>query len=450
MWAVHQILDLVGNGCRYRDISVVCSDLETYKPFLEMIFRRYKVPFYCSGTETILNKSVISTVLLALDAVQCGFETKGMLRYLRSALSPLDPDLCDMVENYVTIWGIRCKKWLQNWENHPEGLGCPWEEHNRQYLSMLNEARLAIITPLTHMHDQFRSAKNVQEQVTGIYQFLLEIKLEERLDQLAQEMDASGDNQSAQVLNQLWEILLSALEQLYDVLGQTQWDSDHFTRLFRLLLNQYEVGTIPPVLDAVQIGSVSAMRCNLQKHLIVLGAEEGKLPGYSGSSGILTDKERVALRELGVPLTGGAMEGIQAEFAEIYGFFAGATESILVSYSGDQPSYLFRRLSSLSGIVPEWDNPMGFALADAVEAGAYLAQRNAEKDAVLLNILSDYQTITFHKNYKLGTVKKEEVHKLYGRTLNLSASQIDRFAECQLSYFLKYGLRAIYGMEIKA
>ena len=48
--------------------------------------------------------------------------------------------------------------------------------------------------------------------------------------------------------------------------------------------------------------------------MIVLGAEEGKLPGYSGSAGVLTDQERVTLRELGVPLTGGAMEGVQAEF----------------------------------------------------------------------------------------------------------------------------------------
>ena len=32
-------------------------------------------------------------------------------------------------------------------------------------------------------------------------------------------MDAAGDNRSAQILNQLWEILLSALEQMYDVLG---------------------------------------------------------------------------------------------------------------------------------------------------------------------------------------------------------------------------------------
>ena len=79
------------------------------------------------------------------------------------------------------------------------------------------------------------------------------------------------------ILNQLWEILLDALEQLYAVLGSTAWEKDAFMRLLRLLLSQYDVGTIPPVLDAVQMGPVTAMRCHQQKHLIVLGAEEGKL-----------------------------------------------------------------------------------------------------------------------------------------------------------------------------
>ncbi len=448
MSAVHQIRDLIRAGDRFRDIAVVCSDLDAYKPFLEMIFRRYNIPFYCSGTEPILQKSVISTVLTALDAAQSGFDPQSMMRYLRSALSPLDPDLCDMLENYVIMWGIRGQKWMQEWENHPDGLGAVWEDSSRKYLAMLNEARAAVIAPLVRLREGFRSALKVQDQVVSISRFLTDIHLEERLELLAQEMDDSGDHQNAQVLNQLWEILLSALEQLYDVLGELQWEVEHFTRLFRLLLSQYDVGTIPPVLDAVQMGSISAMRCNRQKHLIILGAEEGKLPGYTGSSGILTDQERVALRELGVPLTGGAMEGIQAEFAEIYGVFCGATETIRVFFSGEQPSYLFRRLAELSGDIQEANDTMGFSMADSFEAGAYLARWNGFKEAESLEIQEDYQKVLAYKNYSLGKVSKVQIQKLYGKTLNLSASQIDRFAECRLSYFLKYGLRAKERKEI--
>lgn len=448
MSAVHEILELVKNGCRYRDISVVCTDIGIYKPYLEMICSRYKIPFYSSGTESILQKSVISTVLTALDVVQSGFDSKNMLRYFRSALSPVDPDLCDMVENYTVMWGIRGKKWLSDWENHPEGLGYPWDDQSRDYLRVLNDARSDIVIPLSHLHTNLQKAKHVQDLVSGIYFFMDEIHLAERLDLLAQDMDAAGDNQNAQVLNQLWDILLDALEQLYDVLGESYWDSTYFTRLFRLLLSQYDVGTIPPVLDAVQIGAVSAMRCNRQKHLIVLGAEEGKLPGYTGSSGVLTDQERVALRELGVPLTGGSMEGIQAEFAEIYGVFGGTTESYRIFYSGDQPSFIFRRLSALSGSVQDGNEPMGFSLANSFEASAYLARLDAEHTANQLGISEEYQSLIASRSYALGQVDNNQIRNIYGNTLNLSASQIDRFAECRLSYFLKYGLRAKERKEI--
>ena len=448
MSALQLILELIRSGTRYRDISVVCTDIEAYKPLLEMICHRYNIPFYCTGTEPILQKSIISTVLTGLDAAQSGFDSKSMIRYLRSALSPLDPDLCDMLENYVMMWGIRGTKWLQVWEYHPEGLGISWEDSHRVYLSMLNDARAVVMAPLVHLRDGFRNAGKIQDQIRCIYQFLSEIQLEDRLDRMAQEMDASGDNRNAQVLNQLWEILLSALEQMYDVLGETQWEGEQFTRLFRLLLSQYDVGTIPPVLDAVQMGSISAMRCNRQKHLIVLGAEEGKLPGYTGTAGILTDQERVALREMGVPLTGGAMEGIQAEFAEIYGVFAGATETIRVFSSSEQPSFLFRRLAALSGGTAEPENNLGFSMADPFEAAAFLAQWNAEKEAASLNLQSNYQEVIDHRDHSLGTVEKKNINKLYGNTLNLSASQIDRFADCRLSYFLKYGLRARERKEI--
>ena len=226
------------------------------------------------------------------------------------------------------------------------------------------------------------------------------------------------------------------------MLGDTHWDSEHFTRLLRLLLSQYDVGTIPPVLDAVQMGPVNAMRCHQQKHLIVLGAEEGKLPGYSGSAGVLTDQERVTLRELGVPLTGGAMEGIQAEFAEIYGVFCGAMESVTVYCSGEQPSFVFRRLSDLAGGETETKVGLGFAQADALEAGLCLSKWDSAEVAQRLGVLSEYRNADEKRKYTLGKVEQQNIRRLYGTTLNLSASQIDRQAECRLSYFLKYGLRA--------
>ena len=440
--AAEKVMDLVRGGCRYRDISIVCGDMATYQNVLDLVFHRCDIPLYRSGTDDILQKSIISGILSALDAVLGGFDRKDVMRYLRSALSPLDPDLCDQVENYGILWGIRGNRWLTVWENHPDGLGSPWTEESTLRLASLEQARKLALVPLARLGQGFKAAASLKQQVEALYDFMEEIGLARRMEQLSARMEASGDDRSAQILNQLWEILLTALEQLHDVLGHTAWDDQTFTRLFTLLLSQYNVGTIPPVLDAVMAGPVSAMRCQEPKHLIVLGAEEGNLPGYGGSTGVLTDRERVQLRDLGVPLTGGALEGLQAEFAEIYGVFCGARESVTVSWSGAQPSFVCRRLADMAGQIQPWEPKFGAALAGKNQAGAFLASFGAEDAAIRLGIHEEYRQICDLRDHELGDIRFDHVQALYGSKLNLSASQVDRQAECRFSYFLKYGLRA--------
>ena len=439
--AARQIMELVRGGCRYRDISVVCGDMTTYGPMIGLVFRRLGIPVYLSGTDDILNKSAVTTVLAALDAALDGFEQKAMLRYLRSVLSPLTPEQCDLVENYAIIWGINGNAWKEPFENHPEGLSGVWNNSAKRTIAAIEQAREKAMGPLEKLQKGFRQATKLSQQVMALYSFLEDIRLAERLVKLSDELNREGDNRSAQILNQIWEILLTALEQLYDVLGETQWDDEAFRRLFTLLLSQYDVGTIPTVLDSVTVGPVSAMRCQREKHLFVLGAAEGSLPGYGGTSGLLTDQERDALRRLDVQLTGGAMEGIQAEFAEVYGVFCGALDTITVSCCGTQPSYVYRRLAELAGGETRIDTTI-VPTADPLDAAGILAKWNGAVEAEKLGLGAQYDELCGRRAFELGTVSREHISGLYGDQLTLSASQVDRQAECRLSYFLKYGLRA--------
>ena len=437
--AANRVMELARNGSRYRRIGIVCTDMDAYRHTLSLVFGRWGIPLYQSGTEEILQKTVISTVLSAMDAALGGFEQQDTLRYLKSVLSPVDMETCDELENYAFTWGIQGSRWLQIWENHPDGLGAEWTEEAKQKLAELNSAREYALEPLRHLRDGFRQALKLSQQVEALYGFFEEINLAQRLSDLADSMDADGDNRSAQILNQLWEILLSALEQLHSVLGETVWETESFTRLFTLLLSQYDVGTIPPVLDAVTVGPTSAMRCQEVDHLILLGAEEGLLPGYCGSSGVLTDQERNALRQMGVPLTGGGMEGLQAEFSEIYGVFCGARKSVSVFCGPAQPSFVYRRLCAMAGGEKEANS---FSCGDSLDAAAFLVARNSRDAADALNLAPSYEAVSRMRDYALGAVGKENIRKLYGRKLRLSASQVDKQAQCRLSYFLRYGLRA--------
>jgi len=439
--AVEQIQRLVHEGVRYRDINIVCGNVANYRTVMHRTFPRCNIPYYLSGKECVVDHPVIQTVLYGLEAAFGGLEQKDVIRYLRSAMSPLSLPDCDKLENYVLLWSISRKDWCETWTNHPSGLGGNWNDNSRQELSDLERMRNQVITPLVALRDRFQRATKLSQQVEALYCFLEDIAFRKKLQTLANQYDQSGDNRSTQVLDQLWTILIGALEQLYDVLGDTSWDSNGFTRLFRLLLSQYDVGTIPPVLDAVIVGPVSAMRCGQCKHLIVLGMAEGDMPGYSGSTGILSDWERSALREMGVPLTGGAMEGLQAELSEIYGVFCGARESVTVLAPSGMPSFVYRRLASLAGgeQIPKVDTSLAYS--DKMETAAYLARFADADTAQELMLTTEYEGIVRNISFSHGKVNAENIIGLYGSILNLSASQVDKCAECRMRYFLQYGLR---------
>ena len=438
--AADEIQNKLLNGARYRDIAVVCTDLAAYGDKLQMVFDRCNIPAYFSGTEPILGRTVIATVLSALDSALGGFETEDVLRYLKSALSPIPMDLCDIVENYVTLWNIGGNGWKNPWHNHPSGLGFNWDERSEDELDLLEKTRQLVIEPLAVLHHAFENADNLGQQVIALYDFLHDIHLAERLEELAAELEEKCENRDAQILNQLWDIIISALEQMHDVLAETQWNKENFSRLFRILLSQYDVGTIPTVLDAVIVGNVSAMRCYRAKHLIVIGAQEGKLPGYGGSTGLLSDRERTQLRSMGVPLSGGSVDGLKAEFSEIYGVFCGATETITVSYLVGQPSFVCRRLQTLSG-KPECKKTVPVT-GDALEIGAYFAKLDSIQSADDLGVKEQYNYVKDCVSYSFGQVSQDNISALYGDKLRLSASQVDKLADCRFHYFLRYGLRA--------
>ena len=440
--ASQKILELVRSGARFRDVCLVFGDRKSYQNTVQLIFERCGIPLYLSGTEGVLEHPVVSSLIAALNAALNGFDQQDMLRYQKSMLSPLRIDESNMLENYVLLWGVDGKNWLSDWKNHPDGLNEQWDEDTSDRLNVLNDVRRSLVSPLEKLSNAFKNAPNLSGQIRALYEFFVDIKLSEQLSTYADMLDKNGDKRQGQILNQIWDILISALEQMHDVLGQTVWDADTFIRLFKLLLSQYDVGTIPPVLDAVIAGPVSAMRCQKAKHLIVLGAQDGVMPSYGASAGVLTEQERGEIRRLGVNLNEGQLYVLKTEFSEIYGVFCGATDTVTVSCSVGQPSFLFNRLSQLVNTERVLNAECGAAVGDPEEIAAFLARWNAKDHAETLGIQDAYERFIIGKNHRLGNVQQDTIQELYGTQLMLSASQIDRLAECRLSYFLKYGLKA--------
>jgi ATP-dependent helicase/nuclease subunit B len=268
-----------------------------------------------------------------------------------------------------------------------------------------------VATPLLRLRDAGKTAKTAAEQAHAFYEYLEAIKLPETLDIKAAEFLADGEEKLAAEYVQLWEITVTALETVVDVLADTPMEQDEFGKLFTLLLAQYELATIPTMLHRVKLGDFDTLRETPLKCLIILGATDTAIPNVEPPPNLLSPDERRLLSEAGTPLLHDGERDLKREM------------------------YLFRKMLSKPS------EQLVVTLPQGERVTYLLPQTDAEKlsPATDAYVSDDVQNAVAPEWSKLTA---DSVRALYGERLTLSATRIDKFNSCKLSYFLQFGLRA--------
>ena len=442
--ALGRILDLVHHGARWRDIGVVYTDPARYGPMLETQLDRSGVPAYFSGSRDILRHSVVRAVIYALEAAACGMEAESICEYLKSGFAPVSRDLADQLENYAFIWALRGSRWDKAFDRNPAGptTDAVPEGQLAEALAPLNEARQAAIVPLLRLRDSLREAPDTGAQVQALERFLETIDLEGQLQIRAEVLVQEGQLQQAQELTQLYEILIGVMEQIYGVLGAGSRSPEDFFRFFRAALTQNTVGSIPAAVDCLRVGQLTDMRNARIKHLILLGASDGLLPALRGAGGLLSEAERRRMKAAGLPSAPDGEDRIDRELLTAYTVLTAPTSSLTVSCDREAPSYLYTRLEALfphrSGSVPSPLPNSPRRAAAWLEAKGESGRAALTAFPALLPLAKDLRQ---RASYEPGSLDRKAVEALYGSSLVLSASKVDRLAACKYAYFLQYGLK---------
>lgn len=92
------------------------------------------------------------------------------------------------------------------------------------------------------------------------------------------------------------------MEQFAWVCGDMPLTLDRFAQLFRLVLGEYDVGTIPVSLDRVTCGNIERACTENAKYVILLGVNDGLIPKTPSSTSLLSDMDRDKMDALGVEL----------------------------------------------------------------------------------------------------------------------------------------------------
>ena len=457
-YVASEILRLVREkNCRFRDIAVVARNIDDYAPTLENVFERYSVPFYLSRRSDILEKPVITLIAGVLDSVSGGYEYEDMFRWLKTGLAGLSDEECDLLENYVILWDIHGSMWVrdEDWSANPGGWCEGFTPEQEVALAHINELRARVSIPLRRLASGLKAEEGATGKLKVLWQFLEDIALAAQLSERTTQLELLGELQRASEYSQLWELLCSVMDQFAQTLGEMPIDHEEFGRLMKLVLTQYDVGTIPVSLDQVQISQITRNERRRVKYLFLIGCNDHVLPALQTNTGLLNREDRNLLSDRGIELAPSGLDLLDIELQNLYAILAQPYEGLCITWpSADlvgnplRPSFVVGRVRALLEQV-ETSIESGereYRLSALIPA---LEMAGTDRGSALWEYFSrsgrrsaELRAMERAAGMTRGRLSEQAVEALYGRSYRMSASKIEKINSCHFSYFMQYGLRA--------
>ncbi len=456
-------------GYRYKDIAVVCRNIDEYEKIATVIFNDYKIPFFLDKKREILDNPLVVLIISSLEILSSNWSYESMFKYLKSGLINIEEKYIDILENYVLANGIKGYKWTKDLYDK-ENIS---EEENL-VLEIMEEIRAPLIT----LHNKIRGKKTVRDVATSLYEFLNELNVFKTLETWLDEFNELGLQDKIKEYMQVPEMVMDILDQLVEVLGDEVIEIKEFTKILISGFEEKEIGVIRMSLDQVNIGDISRVKGREVKALYLIGVNDGVLPAVSKDEGIINDRERELLKNIGIRLASDTKSRAFEEQFIVYTALTIASEYLMITFpmadfegKSLRPSIIIPRLKKiLPNVIEESEiynlrdnkdkfnkitapiptfNELITALrmefekekVDEYWAEAFRWFENDEEFRNKANTM--FKGLTYTN--LVEKVPREKIRRLYqleNKKLVFNISRIEKYAQCPFSYYVQYGLKA--------
>ncbi len=445
---------------RYRDFAVIARSAEPYAGILDTALGRWEIPYFMDRPEPVDAEPLMRLILSAFRIVRYGFRSDDIFLYLKTGLAGLSTEQISELENYAFVWNLSGKKWREAWTDHPEGFGEKFTEADSALLARVNDFRRRTVGPLARLAEATAGEKTGEEMAAAAYRLLEEVGAAENLRAFAARLARQGGAAAAERELRVWDLLMNALDQTALVIGKTRVTGARYAELLRLVIQSGSIASIPQGLDEVTVGDADRIRTAEPKVVFLIGAARGEFPLAPGGRCVFSDGERRRLIRLGLPLNDTAEGAALQERFLAYASLCAPSERLYITYpvsdgagNGLSPSSIpgearavLKNVRFLNEYALE---PVWFACArapaleltarkwnsgDALSSSLKALFRKREEDGRLAAAAraADREPVRF--------ADRVAARALFGTSLRVSATQIEKFYLCRFQYFCRYGL----------
>ena len=451
---------VIEDGARYSDFAVIARSADSYRGILDSALARAEVPAFTSGGRDLTELEAIKMISTAYAAVCHGFRREDVVTYAKCGFCGVSREACDEFEMYVNLWQITGRGFseLGVWSMNPLGYTTQRPDGTDERLLRINATRDAIIRPLVAFRDRLREIKTVREHAEALYGFLTEIGLESGLRERVRLLESVGEQEAAEENGRLWRLIVTCLDTVVEVLGDTETDADSFPRQLEALFSTSSISRIPASRDAVTVGSADMLRLYGKKHVYMIGVLDGEFPATVSDSSFFSERDKERLAELGLAIRPELATKSARELFIFLRSFTYARESVTLTYPALSSKFKrVRRASEIDRITELTNGTVKTAKTSEIATrgrlwssdAALLAlgelsgdERLAVRDALVRCGRGDAVAVSEGdiRNTDLA-LGESIVGKAYGRRLALTQTMIDRYVGCPLDYFCRFTVK---------
>ena len=471
-WVAQDILKLVRDkGYRYKDIAVVCREIDSYDKITSVIFNEYNIPYFLDKKREILSNPLVVLIISALEILVTNWSYESVFKYVKSGLITLETNFIDKLENYILANGIKGYKWTRDLLTSQD------EELTQEEIEIF-EYMEEIRRPIINLYNKIKGDVTVRKYCTALYEFLLEINAFETMDKWLDDFNNKGMQDKIKEYTQVPDIVMDMLDQAVEVLGDEVVDLKTFSKILISGFEEKEIGVIPMALDQVNIGDIARVKGRDVKALYIVGVNDGVLPSANKDEGILSDEDRIELKSMGIELASDTRSRVFEEQFMVYTALTIPSNYLMITYpmadfegKSLRPSIIIPRLKKILPRLKEESEIFNNNLFndkyhnitapvptfnELIEA----LRREYEKEEIEPYWVETFKWFEENEEFKDRTkiifnglnytnlvekIPREKIKRLYSNDngrLMFSVSRIEKYAQCPFGYYVKYGLKA--------
>ncbi|MCI8272568.1 MAG: helicase-exonuclease AddAB subunit AddB [Clostridia bacterium] len=455
---------------KYRDISIITKNIETYSSLAKAIFRKYEIPIFIDENRDLNQNIIIQYILSVLEVFTRNWSYDAVFNYIKTGFLEIEEDEIFKLEKYCIKWGIKQNKWKK------EFIYGKSKEKDKAEIERLEQIRKEIVNPLIDLKDKINQNKTVENISKVIYEFLVEQKVNEKIEKKIEYLQEKGEIDLINEYSSGLQTIIDILDEIVLVFKEDKVTIDKYAQILKVGVKNSSLTKIPGTQDQVILGDVDRSRSHKVKAIFIIGLNDGVFPSIHKDEGFLNDVDREILKQKGIELAKGTIDKLYEDNFNIYKAFTTAEEKLYLLYSSAdiqgkalRPSMLITKIKKIYPQIKEE--------SDIVERKTEILNKKTTYEELIYNIsmlrendkIEDiwYEVYNYYKQdeewkerleqnlYGLNytnlpeKIEKSNIEKLYGNKLTTNISELEKYRSCPFSYYLQYGLRIKPQEELK-